>query len=166
MTSNRVAYVYANGKLFSSHFLKKKQSMARSWSASKRDKIITAQFLDINPEKGKEMEKKRINEKISRKIQTKVDNCTEDRLNFYAEDRTRNRKRKRNADPCAQNSKRIDPCPRVRDSLFVRRYCTAKSFSLPRFNQARFWKKLPPRWRDHQKLFDPSSDNSITMIIG
>lgn len=33
--------------------------MARSWSASKRDKIITAQFLDINPEKGKEMEKKK-----------------------------------------------------------------------------------------------------------
>lgn len=59
MTSNRVAYVYANGKLFSSHFLKKKQSMARSWSASKRDKIITIQFLDINPEKGKEMEKKK-----------------------------------------------------------------------------------------------------------
>lgn len=33
--------------------------MARSWSASKRDKIITVQFLDINPEKGKEMEKKK-----------------------------------------------------------------------------------------------------------
>lgn len=95
-------------------------------------------ILRYKSRKGKGNGKKRTNEKISRKIQTKVDNCTEDRLNFYAEDRTRNRKRKRNADPSAQNSKRIDPCPRVRDSLFVRRYCTAKSFSLPRFNQLDF----------------------------
>lgn len=48
-------------------------------------------------------------------------------------------KGKENADPSAQNSKRIDPWFETSYSLFVRRYCkTAKSFSLPRFNQARF----------------------------
>lgn len=107
--------MYVNGKLFSfAHFLKKKQSSYRH----PRDKIITVQFLDRNPEKKKKNRKKKINEKISRKVQTKVDNCTEDRLNFYTEDCTIV-KRKRNADLSAQNSKRIDPYPWVRNIVPV-----------------------------------------------
>lgn len=48
--------MYVNGKLFSfAHFLKKKKSSYRH----PRDKIITVQFLDKNPEKEKKNRKKK-----------------------------------------------------------------------------------------------------------
>lgn len=115
MANNHIERVRKWKIIFICAFLKKKKSSYRH----PRDKIITVQFLDRNPEKEKKnRKKKKINEKISRKVQTKVDNCTEDRLNFYTEDRTIV-KRKRNADLSAQNSKRIDPYPWVRDIVPV-----------------------------------------------
>lgn len=151
--------------------------MARSFTASNVIKIITVSSLILrykSKRKGKEKSRKKRGKwgKDGEKYKRKLIIARRIGLNFYTEDRDHKRKRKRWS-LCTKFKayRSLSLGSRHRTSLFVRRYCkTAKSFSLPRFNQARFWKNrstnLPLRWRYRQKLFDPSSDNSITMIIG